>query len=195
MMPKRPEPTPIGKKILARGWGTLTSHTIALVRRDGTPQTLVRETYDHGSAAAVLLLDPVRRVMLLVRQFRLPPHLNGDDGYLLEVCAGLLDGDTPEDCARKEAIEETGHAPVGLTRAFDFYPSPGSLTEKVHCFTATYDPHARVAPGGGLDHEGEDIEIVEIDFDGALDMIARGDISDGKTIALIQHAALRGLLG
>lgn len=191
-MPDSPAVRLKDKKIIARGWGTLTSHTIEVRRRDGTEQELVREVYDHGSAAAILLLDPDRAMVMLVRQFRLPAHLDGDGGYLIETCAGLLDGNTPEDCARREAIEETGIAPRAIVHAFDLYASPGSLTEKVHCFTGLYTPQDRVGPGGGLDDEGEDIEIVELGFDQALAMIGSGEIVDAKTVALIQHAALKG---
>lgn len=193
-MSPRPKPRLVAEKILAKGWGTLTSHTIRLRHSDGSDRTLVREVYDHGSASAILLLNPERRVLALVRQFRLPAHLNGDDGYLLEACAGLLDGDTPEDCARKEAIEETGIAPHTIGHAFDIYASPGSLTEKIHCFVGLYSDGDKIALGGGLDHEDEDIEIVEIGFDEALPLIATGAVIDAKTVALIQHAALAGLL-
>lgn len=182
------------KKILAQAWGTLTEYVISLANRQGSENRLTREVYDHGNAAAVLLLDPARHSVTLVRQFRLPPHILGDDGHMLEACAGLLDGDAPEICARKEAMEETGIAPSSLAHAFDLYASPGSLSEKTHCFIGFYDETGRTGAGGGLDHEGEDIEIVEIGFDDALGLIEIGAIVDSKTVALIQHAALKGLL-
>lgn len=193
-MSRRPVPRIIAEKILARNWGTLSNSTITLAHSDGADRTFDREIYDHGSAAAILLLDPERRVMTLVRQFRFPAHLNGDDPYLLEACAGLLDGDAPQVCARKEAMEETGISPRDVLHAFDIYASPGSLTEKIHCFVGLYDQAGRTGKGGGLDHESEDIEIVEIGFDAALALIATGEVIDAKTVALIQHAALKGLL-
>lgn len=183
----------IAKKILHEGWGTLTRHTIGYRRADGTEQELVREVYDHGNAAAILLIDTQAHEITLVRQFRLPVTFNGDEGMMLEVCAGLLDGDTPETCARKEAIEETGIAPKTLAHVFDLYPSPGSLTEKTHCFIGTYDESAKIGAGGGLDHEGEDIEIVPLPASQALAMTRDGTIIDAKTVALIQYAALEGL--
>lgn len=184
----------ISKKILHEGWSTLTRHTIGYTRADGTEQTLVREVFDHGNAAAILLIDTRAREITLVRQFRLPAALNGDDGMVLEVCAGLLDDDTPEDCARKEAIEETGIAPQTLAHAFDLYASPGSLTEKVHCFIGTYDESARIGAGGGLDHEGEDIAVITIPAAQVLAMTREGTIVDAKSVALIQYAALEGLI-
>jgi nudix-type nucleoside diphosphatase (YffH/AdpP family) len=192
------KPTPVlvkSKKILASAWGSLTEYVLGVKRADGRAVDLVREVYDHGNAAAILLLDPERRVMTLVRQFRLPAHLNGDEGNMIEVCAGLLDGDDPETCARKEALEETGIVPSSLQFAFEIYASPGSLSEKIHCFVGLYDETCRMSAGGGLADEGEDIELVEIGFDAALDMIAEGHIIDAKTVALIQHAALTGFLG
>lgn len=193
-MTPRPAPRILAEKILAAGWGTLSSSTITLAHSDGADRTFDREVYDHGSAAAILLLDPGHRIVTLVRQFRFPAHLNGDAPYLLEACAGLLDGDTPEICATKEAMEETGIAPSEIRHAFDIYASPGSLTEKIHCFIGFHDRAGRIGKGGGLDHESEDIEIVEIGFDSALNLIETGAIIDAKTVALIQHAALKGLL-
>lgn len=193
-MPPSPTLAIKSKKILSQGWGTLTQYVFSLVHRDGSMQEHKREVYDHGNASAILLLDPERRVLTLVRQFRLPPHLLGDDGHMLEVCAGLLEGDTPADCAIKEAIEETGIRPSTLTHAFDIYASPGSVAEKTHCFIGLHSAKDRIGKGGGLDEEGEDIEIVEVGFDDALHMIETGAIVDCKTVALLQHAALKGLL-
>lgn len=186
--------TLLAEKILAKGWGTLTSHEIALTDGKNRTRNMMREVYDHGNAAAILLLDQERKMTTLVRQFRLPAHLNGDDGFMLEVCAGLLDGDTPLICAQKEATEETGIRPHAIEHAFDIYASPGSLTEKVHCFVGFYTEADRVGPGGGLADEGEDIEVVEMPMAGVLAMMARGGIVDAKTLTLIQHAALNGLL-
>jgi GDP-mannose pyrophosphatase NudK len=184
----------LDKKILARGWCTLTSHTLAYTGAAGDTKTLVREVYDHGNAAAVLLIDRDARAITLVRQFRLPAHLNGDAGHVLEVCAGLLDGDDPQTCARKEAMEETGIAPKALIHAFDLYASPGSLSEKVHCFVGFYTTADCTGKGGGLAHEGEEIEIVTLAAKDALALTRDGTIIDAKSVALIQFAALEGYL-
>lgn len=183
-------PAIISEKILHQGWGRFS--VIDIRTPDGVIHS--REIVNHGHAAAVLLLDADRKVITLVRQFRLPAHLNGESGFLLEACAGLLDEDSPETCARREALEETGITPKALHHAFDCYASPGSVTEKVHCFIGFYSEADRLHAGGGLAHEGEEIEIVEIGFSEALQMIRSGAIIDAKTIALIQHAALEGLL-
>ncbi len=180
----------IAKDLLAKNWGSLTNFTLDYRRRDGQVQRLEREVYDHGSAAAVLLHDPSRDTVLLVRQFRLPAQLNGDDPDMLEVCAGLLDNDAPEIAAAREALEETGHAPTHLTFVCNTYASPGSLTEKVALFIGHYGAHTLRHQGGGLIEEGEEIEMVELGFADALAMITSGGITDAKTIILLQHLAL-----
>lgn len=180
---------------LARDWGRLDRYEVTHARRDGTRQTVSREVYDHGSAAAVLMFAPATRSVILTRQFRLPPHLNGDPAWLIEAPAGLLDGEAPALAARREAIEETGYEPQALQFLFDAYMSAGSLTEKCACFLARYTPGAPVATGGGLAHEGEDIEVFELGLDAALEMIATGEIADAKTIMMLQALQLRLLAG
>lgn len=187
-------PAILSEKIVFKGWSTFSLYEIAVPNAAGTPVTHTREVSDHGHAATILLLDPEKRVTTLVRQFRLGAHLGGGESFLLEACAGLLDGEAPEICARREAVEETGIAPHTIRHAFDIYASPGALTEKSHCFIGLYGQADRVGHGGGLAHEGEDIEVVEIGFAEARKMIRDGRIIDAKTVALIQHAALEGLL-
>lgn len=180
----------IGHKVLARGWSSLTNYTLDYTRRDGAVQRLQREVYDHGGAAAILLFDPDRDTVLLVRQYRFPPSLNGDDPEMLEVCAGLLDGDDPRACAIREAIEETGHEPENVRHVCDVYTSPGAVTEKTSFFIGHYHSGTRRNEGGGLKDEGEEIELVELPLPEALSMIADGRIVDLKTVALLQHLAL-----
>ena len=176
---------------LSRNWGRLDNYEITQTRRDGGTQTLRLEVYDHGSAAAVLLFAPGPCTVILTRQFRLPAHLNGDQAWMIEAPAGLLDGEAPAIAARREAIEETGYEPGALILLFDAYMSPGSLTEKCACYLAQYTPGQKVAVGGGLAGEGEDIEVIELGFDAALGMIASGEIFDAKTILMLQALALR----
>lgn len=176
---------------LASDWGRLDRYEVDHARRDGTRQTVLREVYDHGSAAAVLMFAPGPRTVILTRQFRLPAHINGDPAWLIEAPAGLLDGETPEIAARREAIEETGYEPRDMVFLFDAYMSPGSLTEKCACFLAHYTPGQPLASGGGLAEEGEDVEVLELPLDTAQAMIGRGELTDGKTILLLQALALR----
>lgn len=180
---------------LARDWGRLDRYEVDHVRRDGTRQTVLREVYDHGSAAAVLLFAPAERRLILTRQFRLPAHVNGDPAWLIEAPAGLTDGEAPETAARREAVEETGYEPENLVFLFDAYMSPGSLTEKCACFLGRYTPGQQASAGGGLADEGEDIEVFELGLDEALAMVASGAITDAKTILMLQALALRLLAG
>ena len=178
-------------QVLSDNWYVLRKVTCSLRRRDGQWQTMSREAYDRGNGAALLLFDPRRSTVVLTRQFRLPAFLNGcADGLLIETCAGLLDGDDPETCIRREAEEETGYRVRQPRKVFEAYMSPGSVTEKLHLFVAEYEPGDRIRSGGGLEGEGEDIEVIEMPLAEALAGIANGTIQDGKTIMLLQHVAL-----
>lgn len=175
---------------LSHNWGRFDDYQVSHPRRDGSMQTVQREVYDHGSAAAVLLYAPASGTVILTRQFRLPAHLNGDPAWMIEAPAGMLDGEPPEVAARREAIEETGYEPQALRFLFNAYMSPGSLTEKCACFLGQYVPGQTVAAGGGLASEGEDIEVFELGFNAALAMIENGEIVDAKTILMLQALAL-----
>lgn len=171
-------------------WTRLVNTTLDWLRGDGRWQELQRETVDHGDGAAILLHHPGQRTVVLVRQFRYATFINGHDGLFVEVPAGLLDAASPEDCIRAEAEQEVGFRVRQPRRVFDVFMSPGSLTERVHCFVAEYEAGDRVAAGGGLEHEGEDIEVLELPVDEALAMVADGRIRDAKTIMLLQYGAL-----
>jgi nudix-type nucleoside diphosphatase (YffH/AdpP family) len=181
-----------GRTLLSANWGRLEKIAFALRRRDGQWQDQIREVYNRGNGAAVLLFDPNRRTVVMTRQFRMPVLVEGGDPMLIEVCAGLLDDDDPLTCARKEAEEESGFRVSEVEKVFDAYMSPGSVTEKLSFFVARYDPGSRVSEGGGLADEGEDIEVIEMGLDEALVMVREGRILDAKTIMLLQHVALTG---
>lgn len=160
-------------------------------RRDGSWTTIQRETYDRGDGATILLHDDRRSTVLLTRQFRFPAYVNGHaDGMLVETAAGLLDDDDPETAIRREVAEEVGVDVGPVRHVFTAYMSPGSVTERVHFYAASYDPGDRVTAGGGVVDEGEDIEVVELALDEALAMIRDGRIVDGKTIMMLQWWAL-----
>lgn len=160
-------------------------------RRDnGEWQTQDREVYDRGNAAALLPYNRNRRTVVLVRQFRYPAFINGYDDLLIEAAAGMLDNASPEERIRAEAEEETGYRLHDVHKVFEAFMSPGALTEKLHFFVAEYEPEMRVSEGGGLAHEGEEIEVLEFAIDEAMAMIADGRIQDAKTIMLLQYAAL-----
>ena len=178
-------------EVLADDWYVLKKTTFAYLRNNGEWQTQSRETYDRGNGATILLYNLARRTIILTRQFRFPAYVNGlADGLLIETAAGLLDQASPEERIRAEAEEETGYRVTDVHKVFEAYMSPGSVTEKLYFFVATYEPNARMGKGGGLAAEGEDIEVLELDFIEALQMINSGEIQDGKTIMLLHYAAL-----
>lgn len=177
-------------EVLSDNWYVLRKATFSWRRRDGSWQRQEREAYDRGNGAAILLYDEQRRTVVLVKQFRYPVFTNGWKDLLIEVPAGLLDDAGPEERIRTEAEEESGFRVRDVRRVFEAYMSPGSVTEKLYFFVGRYRPEDRVAEGGGLHEDGEDIEIIEPTIDEALAMIERGEICDGKTIMLLQYAAL-----
>ena len=184
----------VEERVLANDWFLLRKTTFEATRRDGRAQVVSRETYDRGNGAVLLLFNAARATVILTRQFRFPAYVNGcADGLLIEACAGLLDGDDAEAAIRREVAEETGYAVTSPRKVFEAYMSPGSVTEKLHFFVAAYDDADRLSTGGGDASEGEDIEVLEMPLARALAMIASGEIQDGKTIMLLQHAALTGL--
>jgi nudix-type nucleoside diphosphatase (YffH/AdpP family) len=176
-------------EVLSDNWYVLRKVTFRVRKRDGSWEVQSREAYDRGNGATILLYDPARRTVVLTRQFRLPTYVNGNaSGMLIEACAGLLDNDDPETCIAREAFEETGFEVRNPRKVMQAYMSPGSVTEILHFFVAEYSRAQRVGNGGGV--EEEDIEVMELSFDQALAGIASGEIRDGKTIMLLQFAAL-----
>ncbi|MBB5394624.1 GDP-mannose pyrophosphatase NudK [Mucilaginibacter sp. AK015] len=181
--------------VLSDNWYTLKKANYEWLGNNGKWQPQSREVYDRGNGATILLYNKDAQTVMLTRQFRMPTYLNGNkDGYLIETCAGLLDKDNPEDCIRKETEEETGYKITSLQKAFEAYMSPGSVTEILYFFTAEYTKEMKVSDGGGLAEETENIEVMEMPFTTALDMVKTGKIKDAKTIMLLQYAQINGLL-
>jgi nudix-type nucleoside diphosphatase (YffH/AdpP family) len=179
-------------ELLATAWHVLRRTTFEQRDAGGAWVRKTAETYDRGDGAVILLYDRERRTVLLTRQFRYPVYVNEHpDGMLLEAAAGLLDGEHPEAAIRREAMEETGHEVGEVEHVFDVYMSPGSVTERLHFFAAPYSAETVRHAGGGLVHEGEQIEVVELGIDEAVDAIGT-EIVDAKTIMLLQWAVLRG---
>ena len=185
----------LSTEVLSDNWYVLNKVTYEITQRDGSKQIQNREAYDRGNGAAILLYNEAKQTVILTRQFRLPTFLNGNpSGMLIEACAGLLDQDNPEDCIKRETEEETGYQISEVTKVFEAYMSPGSVTEIIHFFAAEYAEDMQVSSGGGLAHEQENIEVLELDFALAYSMIGTGEIKDGKTIMLLQYARINGLI-
>lgn len=183
----------IKDKILSENYFILRNITYDLTRKSGDVVRHKREVYDRGNGATILLYHPHKQTVVLVRQFRVATWVNGNEnGLLIETCAGLLDNDEPEACIRKEAMEETGYQVGEVRKVFELYMSPGGVTEIVHFFIAEYDDSRRATAGGGV--EDEDIEVLEIPFRQALEMVKRGDIRDGKAVILLQYLQNAGLM-
>ena len=184
----------IEKILLSDNWYTLNKVVFDYQNKDGTWVSQAREAYDRGNGATVLLYNRDRETVLLISQFRMPTYINGNkSGIMIETCAGLLDGDDTETCVLKEAEEESGVRPKSARKVFEAYMSPGAVTEVIHFYVAEYTDSDRVGVGGGLPEEHEEIEVHEIPFDQAMEMIADGRIRDAKTIMLLQYAKLEGL--
>ena len=185
--------TVIKDKILSNNYFILRNITYDLTQRNGDVVQHKREVYDRGNGATVLLYNRQKQSVVLVRQFRVATWVNGNaNGMLIETCAGLLDDDEPEACIRKEAIEETGYQVNNVRKVFQLYMSPGGVTEIVHFFIAEYDDRLRDNAGGGVDDE--DIDVLELPFTRAIEMIRTGEICDGKTVILLQYLQGSGLM-
>lgn len=185
----------IEEKLLSDNWYVLKKITFDYQNKSGEWQRQSREAYDRGNGAVILLYHPQNKTVILTRQFRMPTYVNGNEtGMLIEACAGLLDKDNAEDCIRRETEEETGYRVSSVRKVFEAYMSPGSVTEILYFFVAEYEAAMKVNEGGGAEHEHENIEVLELPFDQALNMIKAGEIRDGKTIMLLQYAKLEGLI-
>ena len=183
----------IKEKLLSENWFVLRNFTYEITRNNGEVLRHKREVYDRGNGATILLYNREKNSVVLIRQFRIATYLNGNQsGELIEACAGLLDDDTPEDCIRKEAIEETGYQVGQVEKLWQAYMSPGGVTEIVHFFAAEYSEAQRTHNGGGV--EDEEIAVLELPFPEAMAMVKNGRICDGKTIMLLQHAQIAGWL-
>lgn len=182
-------------EILSDNWYTLRKVTFDYQKKDGSWEQQNREAYDRGNGATILLYNKANKTVILTRQFRMPTYLNGNKtGMLIETCAGLLDNNNPEDCIRRETEEETGYTVSHVRKVFEAYMSPGSVTEILYFFVAEYSKEMKTSAGGGLEHDQENIEVLELPFGEALQMIANGQIRDGKTILLLQYAQIHNLL-
>ncbi|WP_297702772.1 GDP-mannose pyrophosphatase NudK [uncultured Eudoraea sp.] len=185
----------IRKDVLSDNWYTLCKYTYEYQKDDGEWETQIRESYDRGNGAAILLYNKQKGTIILTKQFRMPTFLNGNpSGMMIEVCAGVLDGAHPEDCIKKEVEEETGYKIHHVKKVFESYMSPGSVTEILHFFIGEYEEQMKVGEGGGAADESENIEVLEVLVDKALDMIRKGEIKDAKTIMLLQYASLNKII-
>lgn len=178
-------------ELLSDNWYILNKVTFDYQKPDNSTITQQREVYDRGNGAAILLYNTTNKTIILTRQFRIPTYLNGNkSGMMIEVCAGLLDQDEPEQCIIRETEEETGYRISKVKKIMETYMSPGAITEILYLFVGEYDASMKVSEGGGLEHEQENIEVIEMPFDQAYTMIETGKLKDAKTIMLLQYAKI-----
>jgi nudix-type nucleoside diphosphatase (YffH/AdpP family) len=181
--------------LLSDNWYILNKVTYEYYKEDQNVETHIREVYDRGNGAAILLYNSIEKTVILTRQFRLPTYLNGNkSGMMIEVCAGLLDKDQPEQCIIRETEEETGYSVKTVRKVFETYMSPGAVTEILHLFVGEYDSTMKVGDGGGAGNEQENIEVLEYRFDETFALIESGEIKDAKTIMLLQYAKINNLV-
>lgn len=187
--------TILSETILANDWARLSKVKYQQALTDGLVQTATREVYNRGNGAVILLYNLQKQTVILTRQLRIPTWFNGNkDGMMIEACAGVLDEVDPEDCIRRETEEELGYTLKEVKKVMEAYMSPGSVTEILYFFIAQYDEAMHTSKGGGLEKEQENIEVLEMLFNDALQMITSGDIKDAKTIMLLQHLRMNGVL-
>lgn len=185
----------IKNEIICKSWHTLKKVTFEHLQKDGTWQKQSREAYDRGNGAVILLYNKEQNSVILTKQFRMPTYINGNDtGMLIEACAGLLDNDKPEAAIKRETEEETGYKITDVRKIYEAYMSPGSVTEILYFFIAEYSKEMKVNEGGGVAHEQENIEVLEMDFNMAMKMIETGEIKDAKTIMLVQYLRLKNIM-
>ena len=182
-------------EILSKNWYTLKKITYDYLKKDGIWQSQSREAYDRGNGAAILLYNKDTQTVILTRQFRMPTYINGNEtGMMIEVCAGLLDEHDAEECIRRETEEETGYKVKAVRKILEAYMSPGSVTEKLYFFIAEYSKEMKMTEGGGLEHEQEDIDVLELPIEEAYKMMDAGEICDAKTIMLLLYAKVHNIL-
>ncbi len=190
-----PKITILKNEILSNNWYLLRKLTYDYLKKDGTTEQQMREVYDRGNGAAILLYNKTEKKVILIRQFRMPTYMNGNKtGMMIEACAGILEKENPDECIRRETEEETGYHVTDVKKIFEAYMSPGSVTEIIHFFVAEYTNAMKINEGGGIASEHENIDVLELSFDLALEMIATGAINDAKTIMLLQYAKINALL-
>lgn len=188
---KNPKITIQKTELLSDNWYVLNKVTFDYKMDSNDSETQVREVYDRGNGAVILLYNSAKKTVVLTRQFRLPTYLNGNSsGMVIEACAGLLDTENPEECIIRETEEETGYRLSSVKKIFQSYMSPGSVTEILHFFIGEYQSEMKVSEGGGLAEEHENIEVLEYPFNEAYQMITSGEIIDAKTIMLLQYAKI-----
>ncbi len=186
----------ITKELLSDNWGKLTKVAYEYKMPNGQVEIHKREVYDRGDGATILLFHEQKKTVILTKQFRLPVWWNKHaSGMFTEACAGKVEeGEDPDVCIVRETEEETGFRIPHPRKIFSAYMSPGSVSELIHFYISPYKDELKTSSGGGQQSEQEAIEVMEIPFTKALEMMRSGEIQDAKTMLLLQYLALEKIL-
>lgn len=186
----------ITKTTLSKEWARLDRIDYDYQFKNGEWKRLSRECYNRGNGAAILLYNPEKQTVILTKQFRMPAYENNsNEGMSIEACAGAIDNnDKPLETIIRETEEEVGYKISHAKQVLTAYTSPGALTEKMFLFVAEYNDAQKINDGGGLESEDEEIEVLEIQFSEAVEMIKKEEIIDAKTIMLLQYIQINKLL-
>jgi len=156
----------------------------------GWSEEISRELFVRGNCVAVLLYDPTADKLVLIEQFRAGAILNPDRAWLVEIVAGAIEaGETAEEVAYRESIEEAGCTIEQIKVINEFYTTPGGSSERITLFCGKIDS-SQVGGIHGLDHEHEDILVRAVSFDEAYQMLLNGEIESAIPIIAIQWLAL-----
>ena len=170
----------LGIRFLHEGWSRFGLAKVRLA--DGAE--VEREIEDHGNSVGVLPYDPERRVATLVRELRVPALYVAGHQTHLEAPAGIIDEGSPEENARREALEEVGLRLRDLEHVGTTYSCAGISTEQIHLFLARYGRADRETKGGGAAGEHENIKVEEMALSELAQMADRGELIDLKTLTL-----------
>lgn len=179
--------TILEEKIQYQGFFSLKSFTLKhTLYKGGWSQPITREIFQRGNCVAVLLYDPIRDEVVIIEQFRIGAMQIPDQAWLLEIVAGAIEpGETAEEVAYRESIEEAGCEIQQLIKINDFFTSPGGTSELLSLFYGRVDT-THIGGIHGLDHEDEDIFVTTMKFDKVYQLLLDGKILSAIPIIAIQ---------
>jgi len=183
----------LSSTIISNFWGTLEHVNFNFTFENGKTENLTHEVYGKNDGVAILLYNSETKNVILSKQFRMPVFVAGvSNGFSVEVVGGALDDkESPKDCVLRETEEEVGYQIREVTKVSTVFLSPGLVKERVHLFIGAYTDADNTNNGGGLDDEHEEIEVLELPFEKAFNMIETEEIIDARTIMLLQHLKLK----
>ncbi|QNM86844.1 NUDIX domain-containing protein [Polaribacter pectinis] len=186
----------VTSKVLSNIWAKLEQVSFDFTFKNGKTERLTHEVYGKADGVAVLLYNPSTKKVVLSKQFRIPMYVAGiKNGFSIEVVGGSIDKkELPEASVIRETKEEIGYNISEIEKVTTVFLSPGLMREQVHLYVAKYTNEDKVEKGGGLAEESEEITVLETSFDEALKMIENKEIIDARTIMLLYHLKVKGLI-